>query len=372
MSEAILRDRSARQNVPVPYRAAESLRIIPPSKGPGGTRMYVMQTRNGGLQLGEEEYFIFTLLDSRPTFAEIEHEFRARFAAALSRPQFQALMDDLLAAGVIERIDETPAMETDEADAESAPPSRVARHRRAERPVRPRNATESATPARTQHVAEPASAAVPEGISQEGISQEGISQGISLLPLFLLLARLGAPLRFFLWPMIPATAVAGFALFAAENRVIATLTALDWRNSRIALSGLSAVLAVLLIPRLAEGATAAFHGAPRETFRLRLSGGFLPRFPIDRDLVAALPRKARVWSLAAPLLTWLALFVIGASLWASYDDAGNPLALTSLLTGELGLWSFLVNAIPLLPGAGKRWLEAYCDEPDLERTPGHG
>jgi hypothetical protein len=345
MSETILRDRAARQNVPVPYRAAEGLRINSLTKGVGGARTYHIRARSGEpCQLGEEEYFIFTLLDGRPSFGDIEREFRARFAGTLSRPQFQILMDELLAAGVIERLADDASAEDD--DIEVAPPpvaSRTSLRRVTERAER----TEVREP-----LAPPLAARAQHG-------------GASLLPLFMLLARVGSPLRFFAWLFIPASAVAGAMLYMNEGQVITTLTGLPWKAPTVILTVLGAMLTAWLAPRLAEGAAAAFHGAPREAFRFHLSYGFLPRCPVDRRRIAMLPRKARVWSHAAALLTRLAMFILGVAFWGLYAASSTRFAVAALLFGEVGLWSFLLSIIPVVPGAGKRWVEAYFDEPGV-------
>ena len=348
MSETSFRDRFAPQSVSIPYRATEGVRVSHGLKEKTGSQTHFVRARGGGLcQLGEEEYFIFTLLDGRPTFSEIEREFRARFARGLSRSQFQTLMDELLTAGIVEQAQgEAPVVEEEE----SAPPiSRAAETPGGNRADR----------------SEPDEDTVATGSVAAG------RDGVSLLPLFLLLARLGSPLRYFVWLLVPAIAAAGMALFGGETRMVASLTALrsapHWALSGAALDVLGVVLVVLLVPTLAKGAVAAFHGAPRETFRLRLSRGFLPQSPIDPAGIGDLSRKGGAWSHAAPILARLTMFVVGASLWASRGTGGDQLATAGLLLGELGLWSFLFSVMPLWPGDGRRWIAAYFNVPALDR-----
>jgi hypothetical protein len=360
MSETILRDRSARQNVPVPYRAAEGLRINSLTKGVGGSRTYHIRARSGEpCQLGEEEYFIFTLLDGRPTFGDIEREFRTRFAGTLSRPQFQILMDELLAAGVIERVADDVSAEDD--DLEVAPPTVIPSS------VAPSSVASSSVAPRTglRRIPERAERAEVREPLEPPLTARAQHDGASLLPLFMLLARLSSPLRFFAWLFIPASAVAGAMLYMNEGQVIRTLTGLAWTAPSVILTVLGAVLTTWLAPRLAEGTAAAFHGAPPETFRFHLTAGVLPRFPVDRRQIATLPRKARVWSNAAALLTRLAMFILGMAFWGLYAASSTRFAVAALLFGEVGLWSFLLSIIPILPGAGKRWFEAYFDEPGV-------
>ena len=89
---------------PVPYRPALNLRIKTGSRDASGSRTHSVRSRDGLTQLGDEEYFIFSALDGVSSFAEIEGEFRARFAGDLSRPHFQVLIDELLEAGIIEPV----------------------------------------------------------------------------------------------------------------------------------------------------------------------------------------------------------------------------------------------------------------------------
>src|SRR5438270_7955313 len=103
MSQTHVQARPAERSEPIPYRAVGGLRVKTTSKGPNGARTHFVRSRVGVCQLGEEEYFIFSLLDGKPTFADLEREFRARFAGPLSAPQFQAVLDELLEAGILER-----------------------------------------------------------------------------------------------------------------------------------------------------------------------------------------------------------------------------------------------------------------------------
>ena len=65
-----------------------------------------MRSRKGEVvQLGEEEYLLFTLLDGQPSFADVQREFKTRFAGDLSRKHFQSFIEELLAAGIIERAE---------------------------------------------------------------------------------------------------------------------------------------------------------------------------------------------------------------------------------------------------------------------------
>lgn len=344
MSEARVHDGVVERDGVVPYRGTEGLRVTARSRGPRAPRNYVVRAPNGDLcQLGEEEHFLLTMLDGKRSFGEIEQEFRGRFAGNLSRQHFQGFIDELQSAGIIERVgDGEPAV------APSEPPPLVT-------VVEEAPAEETEQTDWTGDVV-PADDTVP--------LYQG---GVSLAPLFLLLARVGSPLRYFAWLLIPAAAVGGIALGIEEPRVAAAMSGLDWRAPGVALACLGAVLAALLAPNLVRGAAAAFHGSPRETFQLRRAAYVLPWFKIDRGWIGTLSRKAQAWTYAAPLLARLGAFAIGASVWLATDDRGSLQAVAGLLVGGVGLWSFLLTATPFWACDGRRWLAVYFDEPALDR-----
>lgn len=318
MSETRFHDRFLERSAPVRYRGVAGLRINARSTVGGGPRSYVVRSRGGGTcQLGEEEHCLLSLLDGTRSLGEIETEFRARFAGNLSLPQFQAFIDELLDAGIIERVaDEAPA-DTSEKKA-------------------------------ALHIALVTDASLPTVEDGEPVAVPASPQPIAAAgrlgprPVFLLLSRLGSPLRYFAWLLPAAAAAAGTVLYGVEPQAIATLRATDWSMPGAGGAAIAAVFAAVLVPGLVRGAVAAFHG--------------------HRAALPALPRKARVWCCGGPLLARIALFVLGASLWASRGDGHGPLALFGLLLGEIGLWSFLLAACPLWPGDGYRWIRAYFAE----------
>jgi multidrug resistance efflux pump len=335
MSE--VRNRVVEQSAPIPFRAAEGLQITATSKAKGGAQTHYIRSGAGDIvELGEEEYFIFALLDGNPSFAVIQREFKTRFAGELSRRHFQELMNELLSAGIVKQV---AAARTAKPEDSASPAARTPPE-----PLPPaRDATTAEVPA-TEQLAPPV-------------------RDVSLQPLFKFLALLGSPARYFAWLLIPAIPAAGYLLFGAETRIAATL---DWTAPGIRLDALGALVAVLLIPAIARGTAAAYHGAPREAFRFGLSAWFLPRFPVDPACIDALPRAGRAASYAAPLLVRLGLFVAGTALWASHHDDPR-LAVAGLLIGGLGLCAFLLTALPLWPGDGGRWLAACFDAPAAGR-----
>jgi multidrug resistance efflux pump len=339
MSQTSVRNRQATQNGPIPYRPTAGLRIKAGSREPGGSRTHFVRSRDGLCQLGEEEYFVFTTLDGLTSFAEIEAEFRNRFAGDLSRPQFQALIDELLEAGIIEPVE---PVAPDEADArEPLPAARVA--------TKP-NLSDGPSTREPPTVAGPAAA------------PEMARGGASLLPVFLVCARLGAPLRYFAWLVIPATTLAGALLFTGQSRLRDTVAAM-WTGRPLTLPEFAGLaLLALVVPAIAKASAAAFHGASRQMFRLGAVARALPGAPIDSAGIAALSRKGRVWSYAAPLVASLSLFAGGVLLWGVQEDASDKVAVAALFVGTLGLASFLLSAMPIWPGDGRRFIAAYVGE----------
>ncbi len=342
MSE--VRNRFVEQSAPIPFRAAEGLHITTTSKGKSGAQTHYIRSRSGEIvELGEEEYFIFALLDGNPTFGDVQREFKTRFVGDLSRRHFQELMNELLSAGIVEQVPaERPAKVE---GTQPSPPAREPKDSSAPPPVRDEPIADAPDPDRaaTRH------------------------SGLSLLPIFMVLARLGSPARYFVWSLVLAVPVAGFMFFAEQARIAAALGSLDWAASSVRFDALGTMVAVLLVPAVAKGTAAAFHGAPRETFHFGLSTWFLPRIPADGGCVDGLPRSGRVWSYAAALLARLSLFAAGTLLWVSYHGESR-VATACLMISMLGLCSFLLTAFPLWPADGRRWLMAYFDEPSVDHT----
>jgi hypothetical protein len=59
--------------------------------------------------------------------------------------------------------------------------------------------------------------------------------------------------------------------------------------------------------------------------------------------------------------------VFGILTWATYRFSGTWLANFALLVSQVGLWAFLLAAMPLLPGDGYNWLATYLGQPMLRR-----
>jgi multidrug resistance efflux pump len=350
MTETRLHDPLVEREEPVPYRGIDGLRVTARSRGQRAPRNYIVRAPNGELcQLGEEEHFLLTMLDGKRSFREIEQEFRARFAGNLSRQHFEGFIEELQSTGIIERIDPGRSSVELARDA-SAPLITVVEEAPPGEPV---------APDWTGDVV-PADETVPLYHS-----------GLTLAPVFSLLARLGSPLRYFAWFLLPAVPGIAVALYLREPQLSAALSGLDWAVPGAALFCTGAALAALIIPNLARGAAAAFHGAPREVFQLKFACRVLPWFRIDRGWVGTLSRKAQAWTYATPLVARLAVFAIGAAVWLCAASPAAPHAVAGLVAAGIGLWSFLITAAPLWPSDGRRWLAIYFDEPALDRALWH-
>ncbi|MBS0560131.1 MAG: efflux RND transporter periplasmic adaptor subunit [Proteobacteria bacterium] len=337
--------RDADPNAPIPFRAAEGLQITTTSMGKGATRTHFVRAKNGEIvQLGEEEYFIFSMLDGRPSLADIQREFRERFSGELSRRHFQEFVNELSTAGVIERVPGAPAGDFLADEPEPAP---------AEEAEKPGDSNRAAA-RRAQRARAQAVARAPATSGTQAS--------------FLTLAALGSPLRYFALLLIPAMAIALYALFGADPKLGSVHAMLDgaypraisfWRIPVVAVNATVALLVVLVVPRLASAAAAAYHGAPPATFSWYSVGG------VSTAGVRSLTRKGRAWTYGAPIVARAALFVLGAWLWGGWQDESGAIPTTGFLLSQFGLWSFLITANPLWPGDGRRWLAAYFDEPRL-------
>jgi len=344
MSETSTR-RDADQNAPIPYRAAEGLHITTTSMGKGATRTHFVRSKNGEIvQLGEEEYFIFSMLDGRPSLADIQREFRERFSGELSQRHFREFVNELSTAGIIDRVPGAPHDEflNDEPASSPMVDDGIS--------VAPRQSA-------ARRAGLPRSQPVPSDWQSGGV-QRG----------FLALAALGSPLRYFVPLLVPAFGIALYALFGADPKLGAVHAMLDgaypraigfWRIPVVAVDAVVALLIALVVPRLASAAAAAYHGAPPSTFSWYSIGG------VRAAGVHSLTRKGRAWTYGAPIVARAVLLVAGAWLWGAWEDESGAIPTTGFLLSQIALWSFLITVNPLWPGDGRGWIAAYFDEPRL-------
>jgi multidrug resistance efflux pump len=210
------------------------------------------------------------------------------------------------------------------------------------------------------------------GLATEGMQtspdtpERGVARLILMNPaaLLKLLYVMFYPLRFVLWALVPLLALAGMTLFQNWADLARDMGLLLADFSRLATLIVS-LFTVNLVSRLAQGVAVTAWGGRVQALGLTLMLGVVPRFFIDQSAIAGLERRGQLWAHAAPLLARLGLFVAGVMLWAIQRDSGSMMAQYALLVGQFGLITFVLTALPLIPGDGMRWIATYLNEPRL-------
>jgi putative peptide zinc metalloprotease protein len=106
-------------------------------------------------------------------------------------------------------------------------------------------------------------------------------------------------------------------------------------------------------------------GGNVKQFGVALSFGMVPRFFIDLGEIGTLSRRDQLWVHAAPLIARIGLFAVGTLLWFVLRDSVPWLSHGALIVGQIGLFAFLLSALPLLPSTGYHWLATYLGRPAL-------
>jgi hypothetical protein len=284
------------------------------------------------LSLREQEHFLWGALNGSNSLADIDRIFQDRYGLAVPAGGFCEFLQALIEANLVERVGE-PAQ---------APVRRIAlSYSRAE-------------------LSEPAAM---EAVRMWDLPREPLTLVLFNPERLLRLAVfLFWPLRHFVWGLIPFAFFAGlillhnFELYHTEFRRI-FLEVAFWPAFFIA----ELILNVLV--RLVQAVVITGFGGAVRRFRMKFFLGWWPRFPIEDATIDALPREARLWVYASTLLARLAVFAIGTTLWGVYRQTDAILATIGLGFGQLGLWTFLFCAFPLVPLDGYRWLTTALGHP---------
>lgn len=176
------------------------------------------------------------------------------------------------------------------------------------------------------------------------------------------LAWLFRPLRFVVWTLIPGVFLACLILFHNLGPFGQDLVTAKHALTSIPTFFFSLVV-VNLSTLVAQGAVASGFGAPIKELGIRLVLGFYPRFYIDKSSIRTLSRRGKLWCYAAPLLARIALFAAGTFIWISYRSTGTWWPDLALISSQLGLFVFLLTAIPFAPNDGYLWLSEFFGQP---------
>lgn len=286
----------------------------------GAEKSFAKDRRTGDVfHLGAEEYFICLWLNGSSSFSRIQSAFAARFKASLSPSQFETLLIELEKAGLLVEAD-APAAGMAPAPAAGAPQL-------------------EAPGGLYLRLFDPS---LLLGVTY---SAAGWLRGVPLL-------------------LIPAGIFACFILFNAQAELSADLGSMGFSIATV-LKLLAAIIGCSFFAKLVQGLTAYHFGAEVREFGLRFAFGVIPQFQVDRSGVGILPKRARLWVYGAPLIARLALFIAGTFLWLAFRQSSDAIADACLLVGQVGFWSFIFTAIPVLPTDGYLLFSTLVDRPAL-------
>lgn len=230
---------------------------------------------------------------------------------------------------------------------------------------------------RRPHVAQPPGGVLPRQLADRDIpvevqhalalSPETATHGWKLFdptPVFRSVHPVLAPLRraIYLLPLLLAPAVIIALRYQYEF-------ARDLRQSAGDISLLThAVLGMFTENLVATfaGALVAYHyGVTVSAFCVVFYFGIWPRFMYRIASVEHLPRRARAWFYAAPLLARLLIFSVTVLSWLNTRSTDDFLARFSLVVAFISEVSFLLTVLPLLDSSGYRLLATLLDSANL-------
>lgn len=319
---------AAGEFAPIRFRMRPGLEItaaIDPETGK--EKCFVKDRRSGDVfHLGAEEYFVCQQLDGTSSFGRIQAAFATRFGQTLSPAQFEALLREFEKADLIVEFGDFGGQSGVQSPGPEA------------------GALPSAGPA-----------AGPRGFSLR------LFDPTSFLDL---VAGLFGFLRHAPALLVPGAIFACLILASSQVALATDLRAIEL-SFPTAVKLLAAIMFVSFIAKLAQGAVARRFGAEVKEFGIRLALGVVPQFHVDRGGVGLLTKRERLWVLAAPLLARLSLFIAGAFVWIIFRQTSDTIGDAAFFVGQVGFWSLIVTAIPLLPTDGYLWFSTLVDRPDI-------
>jgi hypothetical protein len=325
----------------LPYRARPDVVVsITPEKG--GESQYFLKSVGGELfEFREQEHFLWKALNGTSSFADIAQAFRARFSQEIQAADFAEFMRELAASALIEHGVNAP--ETAE-----KPPRRIDLAYVRDEPIEyEANAQSEPAPPEERRWREPMSFVL-----------------FNPNRLLRVLAFMFRPFHVLAWLIVPFAFFASLIVlhrFAEYQLHFHSLLLLVpfWPALLIG------ELILNMLVRIVQGAVIRGHGGEVRQFIVRFVTGWWPRFNIDESAVPHLSKHARLWLHASALLTYLATFAIGTTIWGVYRRSDTMLADIGLGFGQLGIWIFVFRAFPLFPLDGYRWLATAVDQPRL-------
>jgi hypothetical protein len=339
---------------PLPYRRAPGMRLATGAEGEEGTEYYLRAANRQLFILAEQEAFLWEALDGSRSFAAIEQAFRARFAIGLASAAFAKFIGELLEAGALERVEPEPSAKR----VTLAGP----RMRKIELPDAD---TAAATVEDGEVASPPPSRPAHPGLRltlrafKNPISTEFRNSGRWLSAM----ARAFWPIRYISWALAPMVLIGILIIIKHEDQYLADAATIYstlpiWPCLWIAehITTWSA--------RVVEGTVIYGFGGIVTHTHLRLFMMFI-RIKFEEGLVESMPRRNKLWIAASPLIWRLFCFSACQIAWLELRSAHPFFAQLLMIEGAMGLMSFFVSALPMLPLYGYRFLTILLHQETL-------
>lgn len=337
----------------IPYRLRPDLIVTSTREVESGASIYYAKIPATGeiFQFGEEERFICECLKEPTTVEAVQRRFEGRFGLTLTVTQLMSFVGELRGMKLVLPLTDPASSPFSEAYATSGGEPR----RRAK------------TFGWQQQFGFADSQIPPHRPSREVPAEVKAGKPFHLVlfnpeRVLRALAWLFRPVRFLVWTLVPGIFLACLVLFHNPGKLGQDLVVAVHALSTIPTFFLSLIV-VNLFSQVAQGTVACGFRAPVNEFGLRLAFGFFPRFYIDKSSIHGLSRRGKLWCYATPLLARLALFSAGTFIWISYRSTGTWWPDLALISSQLGLFVFLLTAIPLGPNDGYLWVSEFFGQP---------
>jgi hypothetical protein len=190
--------------------------------------------------------------------------------------------------------------------------------------------------------------------------------------IFGVLANLTWPLKYGFYPLVLAVPAATWITYANRHLLLEDIKAFDVAVVAPIIVGL---FIANLVCRFTQAILLRSFGGKVRQFGIGIVFGVAPRFFVDLSEIGGLSRRGQLWVHAAPLIARLGLFVVGTLLWLAVRESVPWLSHEALIVAQIGLFAFVLSALPLLASDGYRWLATYFGKATLyedafRRSPG--
>ena len=355
--EALGTGAKASNGRPLRYRRAPGARISPGRATPAGTQ-YLLRTPSGQqFELGEEERFLWDALDGVRSFEAIERGFRARFGSGLVRADFLKFIEELAAAGAVERLP----------DGEVAVATDIPSVRRIT--LGDQTGADAAAAAGAEQPRQRRRRGQRREVGQAGALRTAMRDLWSCRlgnpeNFFAALAAVYWPVRYIGWLLIPLTLIAFMITMKHSKEYIGDL-AQTFRSIPVWPCLWLAEHVTTWSARAVEGVIIHGFGGRVRQLDAKLFLGLFVRAHLDETSLKSMTRRQRLWIESSPLTWRLFLFSIEIIIWAETRPTQPTVAKIALFMAFIALVTFAICSCPLIPMYGYRVLSTLLEQEQL-------